>query len=204
MNSNSIDKLAEQFKRFPGIGERQARRFVYFLLHQHPAYISELTSLISGIKKNVTQCKSCYVFFPAEGGQFAECKVCRDPETDKNTLMIVEKDADYDNIRGSHSYKGRYFILGGLVPIVEKEMAKLVRINEMFKKIEKEQPKEIVLALSLSPQGEHTDMYIRQTLSPLAEKYGFKISSLGRGLSTGLELEYSDPETLKNALKNRS
>ncbi|HEY4715313.1 MAG TPA: toprim domain-containing protein [Candidatus Paceibacterota bacterium] len=203
MNSNNIDKLAELFKKFPGIGERQARRFVYFLLHQNPNYLSELVSLIQGIKKSVNQCKSCYVFFQ-DDDEVKECAICRDPNTDQATLMIVEKDADYDNIHESHFYKGKYFILGGLVPIVEKNTGKLVRINELLKKIEKEKPREVVLALSLSPQGEHTDTYLRQLLSPLSEKLGLKISSLGRGLSTGLELEYSDPETLKNALKNRS
>ena len=200
MSSNNIDKLSEYFKKFPGIGERQAGRFVYFLLHQNPGYLSELTTLIQDIKKSIKQCKSCYVFFQ---GESAECEVCRDPDTDKTTLMIIEKDADYKNIRESHFYRGQYFILGGLVPIVEKNTEKLVRINELLKKIEKEKPKEIVLALSLSPQGEHTDIYLRQVLSPLSQKNNFKISSLGRGLSTGIELEYSDPETLKNALKNR-
>ena len=29
------------------------------------------------------------------------------------------------------------------------------------------------------------------------------LTSLGRGLSTGSELEYADEETLRNALKNR-
>ena len=203
MNSNSIDKLAELFKKFPGIGERQARRFVYFLLHQNPNYLNELTGLVLGIKKSVNQCRSCYVFFQ-DNGETKECAVCQDPNTDQTTLMIVEKDADYENIRESHFYRGRYFILGGLVPIVEKNTSQLVRINELLKKIEKEQPKEIVIALSLSPQGEHTDMYLRQALSPAQQKQNFKLSSLGRGLSTGIELEYSDPETLKNALKNRS
>ena len=48
---------------------------------------------------------------------------------------------------------------------------------------------------------EHTD-HIRG-LPLICEKFNIKISSLGRGLSTGTELEYSDNETLKNALKNR-
>ena len=30
-----------------------------------------------------------------------------------------------------------------------------------------------------------------------------KVSTLGRGLSSGLEIEYSDPETIKNALSGR-
>ena len=63
--------------------------------------------------------------------------------------------------------------------------------------------KEVVLALSANPEGEHTALYVKKILEPLAEKYQFKISVLGRGLSTGTELEYSDSDTLKNAFKNR-
>jgi len=59
------------------------------------------------------------------------------------------------------------------------------------------------LAFSLNPQGDHTDFYIRSQLKNICEPLDIKISSLGRGLSTGTELEYSDNDTLKNALKNR-
>ena len=101
-----------------------------------------------------------------------------------------------------------YFILGGLVPIVTKETPNFVRVKELKSIIEQRaknnQLKEIILALSLNPQGEHTDIYLREILSPLQKTYNFDIVSLGRGLSTGTELEYSDSETIKNALQNRS
>ena len=63
--------------------------------------------------------------------------------------------------------------------------------------------KEVILAFSLNPQGEHTDQYVREQLKEITESLKIKISSLGRGLSTGTELEYSDNDTLRNALKNR-
>ena len=62
---------------------------------------------------------------------------------------------------------------------------------------------EIILAFSLNLEGNHTDSYVRDELDKIAKSLDIKISSLGRGLSTGTELEYSDNETLKNALKNR-
>jgi recombinational DNA repair protein RecR len=64
--------------------------------------------------------------------------------------------------------------------------------------------KEIILGLDANSEGEYTSDYIKKELSTITEKYGIKISELGRGLSTGSELEYSDPETIKNALKNRN
>ncbi len=201
-----INKLTEYFKEFPGIGERQAKRFVYFLLHKNPSYVKELGDKILDLKNTIHQCPSCFLFFQSQQDQL--CDVCSNPKTDKTSLLIVEKDADYENIKRSKNYNGMYFILGGLVPIVTKETPSYVRTKELIHNIEtqakKEALKEVIIALSLNPQGEHTDMYLREILSPSEKKYNFNIVSLGRGLSTGTELEYSDSETIKNALRNRS
>lgn len=206
MMQDPIEKLATYFKEFPGIGERQAKRFVYFLLHKHPTYVKELGDNILSLKEIIHQCPSCFLFFQTENGQL--CSVCSNPKTDRSSLLVIEKDADFENIKKSKNYSGMYFILGGLTPIVNKETPSFVKINELLNTIEsrakKDNLKEVIIALSLNPQGEHTDMYLREKISPLQEKFKFQIVSLGRGLSTGTELEYSDSETIKNALKNRA
>lgn len=203
---NQIEKLAEYFKEFPGIGERQAKRFVYFLLHKNPTYVKELGESILEIKKTIFQCQSCFLFFHGKDSKM--CETCSNPKTDKTSLLIVEKDADFESIKRSKNYNGTYFILGGLVPIVTKETPNFVRVKELKNIVEKRAKdgvlKEIILALSINPQGEHTDIYLREILSPLQKTYNFNIVSLGRGLSTGTELEYSDSETIKNALQNRA
>ncbi len=203
---NSIETLAQYFKEFPGIGERQAKRFVYFLLHKNPQYVKNLGEGILAIKNTIHQCPSCYLFFQSEKETL--CDNCRDPKTDKTSLLIIEKDADYESIKRSKNYKGMYFILGGLVPIVTKDTPSFIRINELLKSIEvkakEDNLKEVIIALSLSPQGEHTDMYLRELLTPIEKNHNIRIVSLGRGLSTGTELEYSDSETIKNALRNRA
>lgn len=202
-NMDSIDKLTEIFKEFPGIGERQARRFVYFLMSRNGEYNNNLSKLILDLKKEIAQCTECYRFFHfLKNGQNDVCDICNNIKTDTSMLMIVEKDSDLESVRKSRVYNGKYFVLGGLVPIVEKNTNKKIRIDELKNKISSGL-KEIILAFSLSPQGDHTDHYIRGIIAPICEKNSIKISSLGRGLSTGTELEYSDNDTLKNALKNR-
>lgn len=200
-----IEKLTIYFKEFPGIGERQARRFVYFLLQKNPNFTNQLIKSISDLKESVRQCPSCFLFFQSKENEL--CEVCRNPKTERETLLVVEKDIDRENIKRSGNYRGMYFILGGLVPIVNKETPYYIRINELLKTVEERAKvnnlKEIILALSINPQGEQTDIYLRQKLNGLQKKYNFKIVSLGRGLSTGTELEYSDSETIKNALLNR-
>ncbi|MEK7080926.1 MAG: toprim domain-containing protein [Patescibacteria group bacterium] len=210
-----IEKLTEIFKEFPGIGERQARRFVYFLMSRNPSYGENLSNLILDLKKEVAQCKECYRFFILAKNEKV-CDICANPNIDSSTLMIVEKDSDLESIKKSRVYHGKYFILGGLVPIVEKNTKSRIRIEELKEKIKRDFLKpastrgdsstrggEIILAFSISPQGDHTDFYVREQLKNITEKLNIKISSLGKGLSTGTELEYSDNDTLKNALKNR-
>src|SRR3989344_5609164 len=213
-----IDKLSEVFKEFPGIGERQARRFVYFLMYKNSTYTENLSMLLSDLKKEVAQCRECFRFFimdkgktPPKDGQV--CDICASINIDSSTLLVVEKDSDLESVKKSRVYNGKYFILGGLVPIIEKNTKKRIRIEELKERIKKEGEnlREIILAFSLNPQGDHTDSYVREQLNEIVEKLnpstklraGIKISSLGKGLSTGTELEYSDNDTLKNALKNR-
>jgi len=216
---DTTEKLTEIFKEFPGIGERQARRFVYFLMARNPDYAKTLSSLILDLKKEVSQCKECFKFFintpppilPLNKGEVSKgrrgsCEICGDENADSSTLMIVEKDSDLESVKKSRTYHGKYFILGGLVPIIEKNTRSRVRIKELEEKIKRDSKnglKEIILAFALSPQGNHTDFYIKSQLKDLCESLNIKISSLGRGLSTGTELEYSDNDTIKNALKNR-
>ncbi|MFA5791549.1 MAG: toprim domain-containing protein [Candidatus Paceibacterota bacterium] len=199
-----IEKLTEVFKEFPGIGERQAKRFVYFLMFKNGEYSNNLTKLILELKKEVFQCKECFKFFLSNKTKEKKCEICSNVNTDSNFLMIVEKDSDLESINKSRIYHGKYFILGGLVPIVEKNTKSRVRIEELKQKISSgKNLKEIILAFSISPQGDHTDSYVREQIKDITEKQNIKISSLGKGLSTGTELEYSDNDTLKNALKNR-
>jgi recombination protein RecR len=202
-----IDKLTEVFKEFPGIGERQARRFVYFLMSRTPVYSENLSSLILDLKKDIAQCKECFRFFISNSKDKTKlCEICASLNIDSSVLMVIEKDSDLESIRKSRVYHGKYFVLGGLVPIVEKNTKSRVRIEELKEKIKREEKnglKEIILAFTVSPQGNHTDYYVREQLKSTTEKSGIKISSLGKGLSTGTELEYSDNDTLKNALKNR-
>lgn len=201
---DSIDKLAEYFKEFPGIGERQAKRFVYFLMSRNSNYSENLSRLITDLKKEIAQCKECFRFFNLNKiNHSLICELCSDPKRDDTTLLIVEKDSDLESVRKSRLYNGMYFVLGGLVPIIEKNTPSQVRLNELKEKIKGKNLKEIILAFSISPQGDHTDFYIRSQLKDICDPLNIKISSLGRGLSTGTEIEYSDNETIKNALKNR-
>lgn len=202
----SFEKLVSMFARFPGVGGRQAKRFAYFILSQNRSFAEELSSLVTEIKKNTERCLLCYRFFKQTARKEKLCDICLDPNVDKTSLMLVEKDMDLENIRKANIYNGLYFVLGGLLPILEENPSKKIRVKELLGVISerlKAGLKEIIIAISANPEGENTTAYILKTLEPISKKEGFKVSVLGRGISTGTELEYSDSDTIENALKNR-
>lgn len=132
------------------------------------------------------------------------CDICADDSREKSKLLVVAKDVDLDNIERSESYEGYYFVLGGLVPVLDKNPEARIRQRELLSEVVKNlNITEIIIALSATVEGDHTVEHLRSVLKTASEPRGIKISVLGRGLSTGTELEYSDMDTIKNALKHR-
>lgn len=204
---DALAKLAELFARFPGIGPRQSRRFVYFLLAAPRGTRETLARLVLELGKAVAACAECGRYFAPGASRGARCAICADPSRDRSILMLVEKDIDLENIERSRAWSGAYFVLGGTVPLLEKNPAARIRSRELSTLVEARgkagELREIVLALSLTAEGENTAEHLAELLAPYAEKYRLTLSALGRGLSTGSELEYADPDTIRNALKNR-
>lgn len=205
---DSLRRLEELFAHFPGIGPRQAKRFVYYLLNKSPASIKEFTDLIAEVRKSTSECELCHRIFMHSKSAGKLCSICADKNRDQSMLMVVARDSDFESIERSGAYKGLYFILGGTVPILDKEPEKRVRLKSLLERVSSAPTsfKEIILSLNTTPDGEHTGDIVRDALQSLGKNealYSTKVSVLGRGLSTGAELEYVDSDTIKNALKNR-
>lgn len=202
---NSLDKLIAYFEQFPGIGARQARRFAFHVLTMGKEETSELSSLINGIQDNVTECVSCRRFF-ARSGASDMCEICADSSRDHGKLLVVERDVDIRSVERSGVYDGLYFVLGGTVPLLESKENKKLRGGSLKAIIETRLEhglSEVILGFSANPDGDNTGRFVESIIKQLPGHENVKVSHLGRGLSTGSELEYADPETLKNALQNR-
>ncbi len=196
----------KHFERFPGIGSRQARRFAFHLLTEHESELNEFAELVKSIRSTVIECTSCFRFY-SQQAQGALCPICASTLRDQSKLMIVERDSDIDALERSRMYDGLYFVLGGTVPLLESVDAKKLRGGALKHTVTTRLASglsEIILAFSVNPDGENTTRYIQTLIRELTEEKSVKVSELGRGLSTGSELEYADPETIKFALKNRS
>jgi len=205
---NSIEKLSELFAQFPGIGPRQAKRFVYYLLYRNNGFSEDLIHAVKDLNKEIIQCKKCMRYFacPEHGRGTKICSICSDKHRDDSMLMIVPRDIDLEAVEKSGSYKGHYFVLGGSLPILEKEPEKRVRSKELEIRIKKglgAELKEVIFAMNANSEGENTTDYLKEKIKEW-QGSTLTITTLGRGLSTGAELEYADSETLKSAFLHRT
>ncbi len=201
----NLEKLIRHFEKFPGIGSRQARRFAFHLLTESKEDVTELSELIRDIKSTVAECTSCYRFF-SRNGHGDHCPICANTLRDTTKLLIVERDSDIDAIERSKTYDGLYFVLGGTIPLLESDDVKKVRGGALKHTVLERVNtglKELILAFSVNPDGENTSRYVETLLRDLIATHALTVNQLGRGLSTGSELEYADPETLKSAFENR-
>lgn len=200
-------RLTDAFKHFPGIGPRQARRFVYFLLSRGPEFATELAKEINRLHKNTTRCEITHYHFQQKDGDETKSGIARDPDRDWSRLLLVETSMDLEAIERTGEYNGMYFVLGSHGSLTDDDLDSSLPFSELKEIIAthyKNELTEVIIATSVTPEGERVRDVAERQLSEIAEKFNFKISALGRGLSTGTELEYIDDHTLRHALAGRS
>lgn len=195
---NHIDELSELFRQFPGIGPRQAKRFVFFLLRKNRAYTEKLVSEIQNLKSLTKHCPQCNRFFSSNTQL---CDICSDAKRSPAMLMIVAKDTDLETIEKTDTYDGLYFVLGTTLAVMDRDLEKSIDTHALIALINTKKPEEVILSLPVNPEGDHTGNLVKSLIQK--HKPELRVTALGRGISTGVEIEYVDTETIKNALKNR-
>jgi len=199
---DSIDRLTSLFQKFPGIGPRQAQRFVHYLLRSSPALRREIVDALQSLGGSVKQCSQCMRFSSSDAKL---CGMCSNPQRDLKYLAVVASDADIIAMERGGSYRGFYFVLGGTVSLASEKTNSL-RIKQLLESVPgrvEKGLKEIILAFPANPEGDATATQVREKLMMEIVSPSLVITALGRGLSTGSELEYADSETIKSALESR-
>lgn len=202
---DELEKLSQVFTKFPGVGPRQAKRMTMYVVRQRAAWVNELAELLTSVRKEVHSCPSCLRHFMPKHGAQTLCNICGDPNRTNESLIVIEKDVDLDNIERSDHFSGKYFVVGGLYAPLKKEPEAFMRLKELMALVHerKSELREITLALAANSDGEETARFLQEKLQAVAKENNFIITTLGRGLSTGSELEYADPATIRSAFEGR-
>ena len=202
--------------KFPGVGPRQATRFVFYLLREDRERVAALAEAIGTLQDEVKVCAQCYKTYDtnhastnsAQAIGVGLCEMCRDGKRNAHLVAVVEKEVDLENIERTRKYSGLYHVLGGTINPLDSSAPVRLHVKELFERIQKMAQAggdiELILATNPTSEGEATALYLERIFSPLKTQHpSLKLSRLGRGLGTGAELEYTDEVTISDALLNR-
>ena len=189
-----VDDLTNSFEKLPGIGRRSAQRLAFYLLRVPQRDLDSFANSLTNLKKQTKICTICHNLTDQE-----QCSVCGDPARDASQVCVVESFQDVLALEKSGTYHGVYHVLHGSISPLNNIGPDELYIDTLVKRVKQGGIKEVVLATNTSLDGEATALYIKEALRGL----DVQISRIGRGLPTGVEIEYADDQTLMQALETR-
>lgn len=126
------------------------------------------------------------------------CEICRNQNRDNNTICVVADSRDVIALEKTREYNGKYHVLGGVLSPMEGIGPEQLTVSSLVRRVSQQQPKEIIMAISPSVEGETTTLYVGQLLKPFT-----RVTRIAFGLPVGGDLEYADEVTLARALEGR-
>jgi recombination protein RecR len=189
-----LEQAVDQLGSLPGVGRRTALRLALDLLKRSDIEIDDFVSALSALKDKVLRCSTC--------GNITDtpiCGICSNPRRDATIICVVEDIRDVMAIESTSTFNGLYHVLGGLISPMDGIGPQDLNILSLPTRIEKDQPKEIILALSPTMEGDTTNFYIYKKI----KSFDLLITRISRGIAVGSELQYADELTLGRSLQQR-
>ena len=193
-SSKILENAVNEVSRLPGIGKRTALRLVLHLLKQPKENTSYLTEALVHLRNDVKTCEKCHNI-----SDTLLCDICQNPRRNPEIVCVVEDIRDVMAIESTSQFNGMYHVLGGKISPIEGIGPQNLQIDSLISKVQNNEVKELIFALSSTMEGDTTNFYIYKQI----EKYEITTSTIARGISVGDELEYADEITLGRSIVNR-
>jgi recombination protein RecR len=195
--SKLIEEAVNEVAKLPGIGKKTALRLVLHLVKESENRTYALADALKKVRANIKFCKICHNISDDD-----ECLICRSHRRDKSILCVVEQSMDVMAIENTAQFLGTYHVLGGVISPMNGVGPSDLNIDSLINRLvaQKDEIKEIVLALSPTMEGDTTAFYIHRKL----KEFSFKITTIARGVPVGGDLEYADEITLGRSITGRT
>lgn len=192
----TLDALVEALKRLPGIGPRSAQRIAFHLLQHERDLAVVLGQALLHAAERVGRCARCNTLTELE-----ICETCADPRRDPGLLCVVESPADQMVIEQSLAYSGMYFVLLGRLSPLDGIGPKEIDLDQLAARANDGVVRELIVATSFTPEGDATAHFISELVR--ARDPRLAVTRLARGVPAGAELEYTDVNTVAQAMLDR-
>jgi recombination protein RecR len=187
-----FDRLLEQLSRLPGIGRKTAARLAFALVDDR-SLAKDLTEALTQTWELVRECPRCRNLTEND-----MCSICAS-QGRAPFVCVVENPADLRSVEDAGLFKGRYFVLHGLLAPLDGVGPTQLGIDRLLDLIRETGCTEVILALDATADGEATCAYLSRILEPT----GARVTRLARGLPSGASIEFTDALTLAQAFEGR-
>nr|VFK41349.1 MAG: recombination protein RecR [Candidatus Kentron sp. TC]VFK45251.1 MAG: DNA replication and repair protein RecR [Candidatus Kentron sp. TC]VFK63595.1 MAG: recombination protein RecR [Candidatus Kentron sp. TC] len=189
-----IERLVTAFRCLPGVGPKSARRMVYHLLERDRHAGRHLADALHKAMDGVGNCRICRTFTESE-----LCGLCASDHRDSSLLCVVETPANVAAIHRGTDYKGKFFVLLGHLSPLDGVGPEHLGIDQLEKRLDTGDIREVILATGSTVEGETTAQYIAE----LVREREIPVSRIALGVPLGGDLEFVDSGTLSHALNGR-
>jgi recombination protein RecR len=189
-----IARLIEEFRRFPGIGQKTAQRLAYHVLRRSREDAERLSRSILDVKDKISSCSVCNNFCDRD-----PCHYCADPARSAETICVVEEPKDVLAIEKTREYRGQYHVLHGALSPINGIGPEDLRIKNLLERLRAGSVREIIVATNPTVEGEATAIYLSKLLKPI----GVRVSRIALGVPVGSDLEFADEVTMSKAMEGR-
>ncbi|MFH1115426.1 MAG: recombination mediator RecR [Pseudomonadota bacterium] len=189
-----LEDLIGALRRFPGVGEKTATRYAFYMLKASRDEIQDLVRAIRDVKDKLRLCSTCFHLTEKD-----PCDICSDPRRDAGRICVVETPLDLMTVEKVAYFRGVYHVLHGVLSPLDAIRPNDIRIAELLERVKKGDVEEVILALNPTVEAEATASYIRDRLADL----DVVVTRIAYGIPVGGSLEYTDPLTLTRSLDNR-
>ncbi len=193
--SKILENAVEQLSMLPGVGKRSALRYALHLLKMSDSEVADFVHAAAMLKSDIHFCKECHNI-----SDTPVCSICSNPKRDKGIYCVVENIQEVMAIENTQQYRGLYHVLGGVISPIDGVGINDLTIASLMLRVREQKPREVILALPTTMEGDTTNFYIHKQLTQFPD---LLVTTIARGVAIGDNLEYADEVTLGRSLLNR-
>lgn len=190
----SVNRLIDELKRLPGIGQKTAQRLAFHLLRVDRDQALALSDAIREAKERVRECSVCNNITDTD-----PCHFCSSSTRNKSLICVVEEATNIQSIERTRQFSGLYHVLGGALSPLQGVGPDQLKIKGLIERLKGGGVEEIILATNPTAEGEATAVYLSKLLKPL----GVRVTRIAMGIPVGSDLEYADEITMLKAMEGR-
>lgn len=189
-----IERLIEELKHLPGIGQKTAQRLAFHLLRVAPEDALALAEAIREAKEKIRECSVCHNITDTD-----PCLYCTGANRNRKMICVVEEPHNILTVEKTRTYNGLYHVLGGSLSPLRGRGPDQLKIKTLIERLKGSAVEEVIIATNPTAEGEATAVYLSKLLKPL----GVRVTRIGVGIPAGADLEYADEVTMLKAMEGR-